>query len=217
LIPRARVIPAAAATRARPLLAPGPGDAQRRRIVREELEGRLAGERAAQDGQARAEALLAQARAEAQSAAAAAARAAHEAADAESTAKWLALRHEERRRLERDVDRALPLAVALAERLLGAALELAPDRVTELARVVLAEARGARKAVVDAHPLDAEILERHLTTEGLDMQSIEVRADAALARGELRLHTDVGTIDARLAPRFERLAAALRDSLGERG
>jgi flagellar biosynthesis/type III secretory pathway protein FliH len=40
-----------------------------------------------------------------------------------------------------------------------------------------------------------------------------VRSDAALARGELRLHTDLGTIDARLAPRFERLAAALRDAI----
>jgi flagellar biosynthesis/type III secretory pathway protein FliH len=50
-------------------------------------------------------------------------------------------------------------------------------------------------------------------TAGLDVQSVEVRDDGALARGELRLHTDVGTIDARLAPRFERLAAALRDAL----
>jgi flagellar biosynthesis/type III secretory pathway protein FliH len=48
---------------------------------------------------------------------------------------------------------------------------------------------------------------------GLDIQSIEVREDAALARGELRLHTDVGIIDARLAPRFDRLSAALRDAL----
>jgi flagellar biosynthesis/type III secretory pathway protein FliH len=39
-----------------------------------------------------------------------------------------------------------------------------------------------------------------------------VRGDVALARGELRLHTDLGTIDARFAPRFERLAAALRDA-----
>jgi len=52
-----------------------------------------------------------------------------------------------------------------------------------------------------------------LTTAGLDVQSIEIREDPSLARGELRLQTDLGTIDARLAPRFERLAAALRDAL----
>jgi flagellar biosynthesis/type III secretory pathway protein FliH len=40
-----------------------------------------------------------------------------------------------------------------------------------------------------------------------------VRVDLTLARGELRLHTDVGTIDAKLALRFDRLAAALHDVL----
>jgi flagellar biosynthesis/type III secretory pathway protein FliH len=67
--------------------------------------------------------------------------------------------------------------------------------------------------VIDAHPLDAEALQTQLSITGLDIQSVEVRPDAALARGELRLHTDVGIIDARLAPRFDRLAAALRDAL----
>ena len=62
------------------------------------------------------------------------------------------------------------------------------------------EARGARRAVVQAHPLDAVELLQRLTTNGLELQSIEIRGDDALARGELRLHTDVGTIDARLAP-----------------
>jgi flagellar assembly protein FliH/type III secretion protein L len=103
--------------------------------------------------------------------------------------------------------------VALAERLLGAALALDPSRIRELARGVLEEARGARRAIVEAHPLDAEELRTRLSADGLDLQSLEVRSDEALARGELRLHTDLGTIDARLTPRFERLAAALRDAL----
>jgi flagellar biosynthesis/type III secretory pathway protein FliH len=57
------------------------------------------------------------------------------------------------------------------------------------------------------------VLREQLTTAGLDVQSVEIRQDPALGRGELRLQTDVGTIDARFAPRFERLAAALRDAL----
>jgi flagellar biosynthesis/type III secretory pathway protein FliH len=97
--------------------------------------------------------------------------------------------------------------------LLGTSLALEPSRIVDLARAVIEEARGARRAVVDAHPLDAEELLERLTKCGLELQSIEIRCDGALARGELRLHTDVGTIDARLAPRFERLAAALRDAL----
>lgn len=214
MTPRARVIRAAdAQDRAQPLLRPGPGDAQRRRIVREELEARLDAERILDDARTRAEAILAEARLQAGEVRVAAAREAQEEARAELATRWLALRQAEHGRLERDADRVVPVAIALAERLLDAALELDETRIAQLARGVLDEARGARRAVIDAHPLDAEALRRHLTTAGLDLQSLDVRGDEGLARGELRLHTDVGTIDARLAPRFERLAEALRDAL----
>lgn len=213
-MPRARIVPAARGARGAPLFAPGPSQPQRRRIAREELGAHLAAERIVEDARDRADRLLANARAEAQGAAAAAAREAREEARAELAARWLALRAEEQRRFESDADRIVPVAVALAERLLGASLGLEPERIVHLARAVIDEARGARRAAIDAHPLDAEALRRQLTDAGLDgVGSVEVRDDAALARGELRLHTDIGTIDARLAPRFERLAAALRDVL----
>lgn len=213
MTPRARVIHRTEAGSLHPLLAPGPSDAQRRRIGREEIDARDAAERIIREARVTAETLLAQARVDAASAVVAAAREASQGAQAELAAKWLALRQEELRRIERDAERVVPVAVVLAERLLGAALGLEPARIAELARTVLDEARGARRAVIDAHPLDADALEQNLTTEGLDVQSFEVRRDAALARGDLRLYTDVGTIDARLTPRFERLAAALRDAL----
>jgi flagellar biosynthesis/type III secretory pathway protein FliH len=212
-LPRARVVRAEEATQAVPLLAPGPSDVQRRRIAREELEARLASERLVEDARARAEAIVARAREEAVAAGARAAREAQEAAHAELAARWLALRAAESLSLERDGERVVAVAVALAERLLGAALELEPSRVADLARTVLAEARGARRALIDAHPLDADALRRHLTTAGLGVETLEVRQDEALARGALRLHTDVGIIDAQLSPRLERLAAALRDAL----
>jgi flagellar assembly protein FliH len=213
-MPRARVVPAARAARAVPVLAAGPSEPQRRRIAREELGALLEAERIVEDARERADLLLASARAEAQGTAAAAAREAREEARAELAERWLALRAGEQRRIESDADRIVPVAVALAERLLGVSLGLEPERIVYLARAVIDEARGARRAAIDAHPLDAEALRRQLTDAGLDaVRTVEVRDDAALARGELRLHTDVGTIDARLAPRFERLAAALRDVL----
>jgi flagellar biosynthesis/type III secretory pathway protein FliH len=67
--------------------------------------------------------------------------------------------------------------------------------------------------VVTAHPLDAEALRLHLTATGLDTHALEVQTDESLARGALRLHTDVGIIDAQLTPRLERLADAIRDAL----
>jgi flagellar biosynthesis/type III secretory pathway protein FliH len=107
----------------------------------------------------------------------------------------------------------LTVAVALAERLVGATLELDPTRITTLANGVLAEARGARRAVIHAHPLDAEVLRTHLTASSLDAQSVAIESDESLARGALRLHTDVGIIDAQLTSRLDRLADALRDAL----
>jgi flagellar assembly protein FliH len=214
-MPRGRVVVAPDADRGAPLLDGGISEPQRRRAAREELEARLAAERIVGDAEAAAEAIVAEARARAAGAIATATREAREQAGAEVVAQWLALRQREQARAGRDPDRVIAVAVALAERLLGASLALDPSRIADLARTVIDEARGARRAVIEAHPLDADELRRGLTGDGLDLQSIEVRSDEALARGELRLHTDLGTIDARLAPRFERLAAALRDALDE--
>jgi flagellar biosynthesis/type III secretory pathway protein FliH len=210
---RARIVRAAGAPRPKPLLAPGPGEAARKRIAREEVEAHLAADRILAEARVRAAELIDAARAEAAGLAGEARRALAEEADAKLAARWLLLRREEQRQLEQGGDRVITLAIALAERLLDASLELGPERIVALARRVITEAGGARRAVVEAHPLDAETLRAHLTEAAFDLQSIEVRDSPTLARGELRLHTDVGIIDARLAPRFHRLAAALRGVL----
>jgi flagellar assembly protein FliH len=194
-------------------MSPGPSPSQRKRIAREELEARLEAERIVREAREEADRVIGNAQRQAADAGVRALRDAEEQAHAALAARWLALREAERRELEAGGGRVLALAVALAERLLGASLELDPGRVADLARQVVAEAGGARRAVIDAHPLDADALRRHLTGAGLDLQSIEVREDSSLARGDLRLHTDLGTIDARLASRFDRLAAALRDAV----
>ncbi len=210
---RARILRAPGGARSEPLLVPGPGEAQRRRLAREEVEARLAAERILAEARAKADELLAAARAQAAGAAEELRRALAEEADAKLASRWLRLRREEQERLEQQSDRIVTVAIALAERLLDASLELGPARIVALARRVIAEAGGARRAVIEAHPLDAEALRAHLVDAAFDLQSVEVREGAGLARGELRLHTDVGIIDARLAPRFHRLAAALRDVL----
>ena len=214
MTPRARVVRGEAAGRGRPLMSPGPSDAQRRRITREEIEGRLAADRLIRQARAEAEKIVARALEQGHDAVTAAVRDAEADARARVAAEWLALRNDQQKQLERDADRILPIAVALAERLLGASLELDASRVAALARTVLAEAGGVRRAIIDAHPLDAQALRKHLSIAGLDVQSVEVRDASDLARGELQLHTDLGTIDAKLALRFDRLAAALRDILG---
>ncbi|MDP9151302.1 MAG: flagellar assembly protein FliH [Myxococcota bacterium] len=211
--PRARILRGPAVDRASPLLSPGLGAAQYKRVAREEIDALLNAERILAEAQAAADRLLSDA---GQAAALAVERAEHtiaEQVEARTAARLLRLRSEEASRLAGEVDRVVALAVVLAERLLGAALELDPARIAEMARVVVAEARGARRVVIEAHPLDADALRKHLVQAAIDLPSLEVREDVTLARGALRLHTDVGTIDAKLTPRLERLAAALRDAL----
>jgi flagellar assembly protein FliH len=207
------VILAAASAHARPLFETAPAGTPRTRIPREEVLAREEGARLVREATARAEDILVRARAAASDAVATATTQARARLDAEMTARWVALRAAERRRFDQDVEPVVPIAVALAERLLGAALEADPAQIAPMARAVVAEARGTRRAIIDAHPTDAAALARVLTAEGLDLDSLDVRPDEGLARGDLRLHTEMGTIDARLHPRFEQLAAALRDAL----
>ncbi len=134
-------------------------------------------------------------------------------AAAKVAARALALRHHEARADERALNRSVDLARLLAERLLGESLRVAPEQVVALARQALLEARGARRITVVAHPEDAKILEHSLPALGLDPNTAQVRADAARSRGNLRIETEIGVLDAELSPQLERLSLKLRESL----
>lgn len=133
--------------------------------------------------------------------------------EAEHAARFLALRRREEKQAELDVERALELAVLLAERLIGEELALNPERIATMARLALEEARGARSAVIEVCPLDEPALRTNLDRLELSPACLEVKPNPELPRGSLSLHTDLGTLDARLNPQLERLAAALRDVL----
>jgi flagellar biosynthesis/type III secretory pathway protein FliH len=105
------------------------------------------------------------------------------------------------------------LAQLLAERLLGEALELAPERVLALARQALTEARGARAIKIIAHPSDAAILRESLSSLGATPGIVAIETDEQRAPGNLRMVTDIGILDAELAPQIARLASKLRESL----
>ncbi|HEY0468797.1 MAG TPA: FliH/SctL family protein, partial [Polyangiaceae bacterium] len=134
-------------------------------------------------------------------------------AAAKIAVRALALRHHEVQADERALDRSVELARLLAERLLGESLRVAPEQVTALARKALSEARGARRITLVAHPEDAKLLEVSLPALGLDAAVAQVRADPARSRGNLRIETEIGVLDAELAPQLERLALKLRESL----
>jgi len=134
-------------------------------------------------------------------------------AAAKIAARALALRQHELRADERALDRSVELARLLAERLLGESLRVAPDQVVSLARQALAEARGARRITLVAHPEDAKLLEISLPVLGVDQATVLVRSDPTRSRGNLRLETEIGVLDAELAPQLERLSLKLRETL----
>lgn len=127
-------------------------------------------------------------------------------------AEVLALRALEDRTDERSLDRMTELAKLLAERLLGEALALDPARVVALAEQALREARGARRICILAHPADVPLLERALSN-GRVGHVAQVVADAERARGSLRFETEIGSLDADVAPQLDRLAERLREAL----
>jgi flagellar biosynthesis/type III secretory pathway protein FliH len=114
---------------------------------------------------------------------------------------------------ERNLDRSIELAKILAERMLGKALQLEPTLVVALARQALSEARGARRVRIYAHPDDAASLERDRGALGLAENAVVVFPDAQRNRGDLRLETEIGVLDAALAPGIERLAKKLREAM----
>jgi flagellar biosynthesis/type III secretory pathway protein FliH len=132
---------------------------------------------------------------------------------AELAAAWIKLRTEEAARDEKDLDRAVVLARAIAERLVGETLRLDPAAIAAMARQTLASARQARHIVLRAHPEDAATLRAHSTSLGLEQVAIEIHADETRTRGSLLAETDLGILDADLTIQLDRLARSLRDSL----
>jgi flagellar biosynthesis/type III secretory pathway protein FliH len=176
------------------------------------------------DASAEASRIVAKARAEASEILAAAERRAADLkllaeaeARAEASAKLaahaLSLATHEAKADERSLDRTVELARLLAERLLGSSLAVAPEQIVTLARQALAEARGARRLAIVAHPEDAALLTRSIGSLGVATETVRILTDGARSRGSLRIETDIGVLDADLAPQLDRLALRLRETL----
>jgi flagellar biosynthesis/type III secretory pathway protein FliH len=138
-------------------------------------------------------------------------RAAREEEIARVSAEIIAVRAGAERRAEREIDRMSELAVLMAERLIGEAIAVEPARIAALATEALRETRGARQMRIEASRDDVAALQEALATLGDGFAKVE--ASAELARGSLLVHTELGRVDARLAPQLVRLAEALREVL----
>jgi flagellar biosynthesis/type III secretory pathway protein FliH len=132
---------------------------------------------------------------------------------AELASAWIKLRTEEEKKQEREIERTLELATAMAERLMGESLSLDPTRIVGIAQQALASARQARRIALKAHPEDADVLRREIARLGLEGAAIEIHVEPTRSRGSLLVETDLGILDADLSIQLDRLARTLRDGL----
>ena len=112
------------------------------------------------------------------------------------------------RKLETELDHTVELARLLAERVVGEAIRVEPERIAAIAAEALKETRGARRVRIETSPADEPALRAILAHEGL-----EIVPNAELSRGSLIVQTEIGRVDARLEPQLARLAAAMREGL----
>lgn len=156
------------------------------------------------DARAEADRILADARARAE----ALVRERREALEAEArAAAHLEVEAARRAAVAEVEDAVAALAVAVARRVVGEALEARPERVRALVREALSRVRRASRVRVRVHPADAEAL--------ADLPA-ELVPDEALARGDCVVDSDLGEVDARIEVRLEALRRALEDAT-ERG
>jgi flagellar biosynthesis/type III secretory pathway protein FliH len=115
------------------------------------------------------------------------------------------------RRITASEQDMLALAFALAERLVGHAVE-ADERVVQgMVASALEHVRGKRQVVILAHPEDVPALERArgVFSERLDGASVHVEPYGELARGGCLIETEAGRVDARLEVQLDVLRAAM--------
>ncbi|MCA9596752.1 MAG: hypothetical protein KC776_25730 [Myxococcales bacterium] len=211
-LPQGRVL--RGATEAEPIAVPPPARLPYgRRVERAVVDAEARAREIVAGAEARAQEILADARREIADLKLRVESEARAEAAATIAARAVQLRRQEAAADERSLDRSVELARVLSERLLGQALALDPELVTGLARQALSEARGARRVRIFAHPEDAAILRRDASTLGLAESAVSITEDANRARGQLRLETDIGVLDAELAPQLDRLAKRLRETL----
>lgn len=170
----------------------------------EVLDARARAEAIVAVAHAEAERLVAEARLEAERARESTRTAAEEAGRAEVAALLVrahAIVDAAREDAEADLKR---LAVAAAERLVHAELELHPERIRDVVRGVLDRAKRATRLVVIVSPEDRALL------EGMpELASARIEEDPSLARGDCVARTDLGTLDGRLVVRLDALRRAL--------
>jgi flagellar biosynthesis/type III secretory pathway protein FliH len=110
---------------------------------------------------------------------------------------------------------AIELAVQIAEKIVGAALEVDPERVCDVVSGTLRRIAERDRIVLELNPEDVDIVRAWLEGEGQTWGRIEIHAERRVARGGCVARTPEGEIDARAAEQLEAAGELLRKTWSE--
>ena len=106
-------------------------------------------------------------------------------------------------------DTVAQVALELAHQVLKTEIQTQPQLVAQVATQALeALLFSARHISVAVHPMDVPLVQA-AAAEGLRARSARVLANDTLARGDVLVHADIGTIDARIETRWQQATAHL--------
>lgn len=120
--------------------------------------------------------------------------------------------------VDRAEGRAVELAIAIAEKIVGATFELDPSRVCDVVAGALRRAVARDHVVLEVNPDDLEVVRRSAEDVAARLggvHQIEVVAERRVGRGGCIVRTGSGEVDARIATQLDRAAEVLRESLGD--
>lgn len=104
------------------------------------------------------------------------------------------------------------LALAMAEKIIGRALETNPETILHVAAQAIESFRQQRELVLRVNPQDVELL-RNSRKRLMEMlcrtKDIQVREDPEVSSGGCIIETEVGTVDAQLRTQLQMLEQAL--------
>jgi flagellar biosynthesis/type III secretory pathway protein FliH len=111
---------------------------------------------------------------------------------------------------------AAELAVALAEKIVGAALEVRPEHVVDVIGNALRGLSDRTRVLVEVSPEDVDVVSAAvagISDAAGGLARIDVVAERRVERGGCIVHTDDAELDGTPAAQIERAAEILRDAL----
>jgi len=117
------------------------------------------------------------------------------------------------RRVESEV---VELALAVARKILHREVQIDPQALAGIVRVTLEKLDAGTKITLHVHPQEAADWRHYFACLTEDRPAPEIHEDTALARGECRIETSLGTTAVGLASQLKEIETGLLDLLAER-